>query len=267
MNTLHARPRRIQVRTILLMALGLFLVVLIAAGYIFDVQWTGFDDKNLFDWLKILFFPAAVAVGTFVLNQAAKRRDEEKEQRAQELTLRREFRKDLLQAYNAAKRVRWALRAKTSAHHGESTKIAMKSYDELMQELIDIQLRFELLRDEADVLFLPIDAGVDRHRNVGSALGKSERYLAGLIKEYEYKKDDADEWKTISKESELAKFMSRSSADKKFKTSLSAPVHEVEGIVLKELLSPPQKERRPLECMAATAVRFRNRSEREPEGP
>jgi intein/homing endonuclease len=240
MNTLHARLRRVQVRTYL-MALGLFLIVLIAAGYAFDwPQWTGFGDQNLFDWLKILFFPAAVAVGTFVLNQAAKKRDQEKEQRAQEIILRREFRKDLLQTYNAVKRVRRALRAKTSAHHGEPQKIAMKTYDELMQELLDIQLRFELLRDEADVLF-PVHAGVERHSKVRCALVKSESYLAEIIKEYEDRKDEANEWKLISEGSQLAKFIRRSRTDKTFKTSLSARVHEVEAIVLEELLSPPEE--------------------------
>jgi hypothetical protein len=240
MNTLHARLRRVQVRTYL-MALGLFLIVLIAAGYAFDwPQWTGFADQNLFDWLKILFFPAAVAVGTFVLNQAAKKRDEEKEHRAQEISVKREFRKDLLQAYNAAKRVRRALRAKKRAHDGETTKIAMNSYDEQMQELLDIQLRFELFKDEVDDLF-PVNASLERHSKVRAALDKSENYLAGILKEYENEEGDADEWKLILKGSELAKFINPSKTDKTFKTSLSAPVHEVGKIVLKELLSPQEE--------------------------
>src|SRR5215212_2516979 len=70
MNKLHEWARRVlPVRTLLLMALGLFLV-LIAAGYIFDWQWTWFPNKNLFNWLAILFFPAAVAVGSFLQQES-----------------------------------------------------------------------------------------------------------------------------------------------------------------------------------------------------
>jgi hypothetical protein len=36
--------------------------------------------QRLFDWIKILVIPVAVAIGTFVLNRAAKRRDDEAQQ-------------------------------------------------------------------------------------------------------------------------------------------------------------------------------------------
>jgi len=142
----------------------------------------------------------------------------------------------LSQAYNAAERVRRTLRAKTRTDHGE-LQIDMQAYDDLMHELIDIQLRFELLRDDAQVLFLPGDAGVDRRRNVRSALDECEGYLAEIIKEYEYQDDNADAWKPISTGSNLAKFISRSSADKTFKTRLAEPVHTVQEMVIEELIS------------------------------
>jgi uncharacterized protein YjbI with pentapeptide repeats len=54
----------------LLVAFALFIFL----GYHWD--WTGFPQKKLFDWIQILVIPVAVAVGTFVLNRTAKKRDE-----------------------------------------------------------------------------------------------------------------------------------------------------------------------------------------------
>jgi uncharacterized protein YjbI with pentapeptide repeats len=75
------------VRTWMIVALGLFLVF-IALAYVLDWNWTGFPRKRLFDWLQIFVFPAAVAIGTFVLNQTAKRREETlADQRTQDTAL------------------------------------------------------------------------------------------------------------------------------------------------------------------------------------
>jgi hypothetical protein len=69
----------------LLVALGIFIYL----GYSHQWAWTGFPKKRLFDWIQILVIPIAVAIGTFVLNRAAKRRDDEtqKEQREREEAL------------------------------------------------------------------------------------------------------------------------------------------------------------------------------------
>jgi uncharacterized protein YjbI with pentapeptide repeats len=52
------------------------LAVFIALSYVFIWEWTGFPQKSLFDWIQILVIPIAVAIGTFILNRAAKRRDD-----------------------------------------------------------------------------------------------------------------------------------------------------------------------------------------------
>ncbi len=68
------------------------LVVFIRLGYVREWQWTGFPPKKLFDWMQILVIPVAVAIGTFVLNRAAKRRDDEAQlaqrQREEEIEVR-----------------------------------------------------------------------------------------------------------------------------------------------------------------------------------
>src|SRR5215211_9325821 len=92
---------RIQLRTLLLIALAL-LLALIVAGYYFEWTWTGVSQKTLFDWLQILVFPAAVAIGTFVLTQTAKRRDDaaERARKDRELDVEKQRAQDAaLQAY------------------------------------------------------------------------------------------------------------------------------------------------------------------------
>jgi hypothetical protein len=73
-------------RTVAIGSLLAALAVFILLGYRQEWQWTGFPPKKLFDWMQILVIPVAVAIGTFVLNRAAKRRDDEaqREQRQRE---------------------------------------------------------------------------------------------------------------------------------------------------------------------------------------
>src|SRR5918912_2151979 len=83
---------------------SLLVAVFIFLGYRYQWQWTGFSRKRLFDWIQILVIPVAVAVGTFVLNRAAKRRDDEaqREQKEREETLEvRREEEATLQAYLA----------------------------------------------------------------------------------------------------------------------------------------------------------------------
>src|SRR5919199_982359 len=61
---------------------SLLVAVFIFLGYRYQWQWTGFPQKRLFDWIQILVIPFAVAIGTFVLNRAAKRRDDAAQARA-----------------------------------------------------------------------------------------------------------------------------------------------------------------------------------------
>ena len=64
----------------LLLAIAVFVYL----GYHFRWRWTGFPQKRLFDWIQILVIPVAVAIGTFVLNRAAKRRDDEAQRKQRE---------------------------------------------------------------------------------------------------------------------------------------------------------------------------------------
>jgi len=66
------------------------LSVLIVLGYIYQWEWVGVGEayrprptdqnirreKTLWDWMQLLIVLVAVAIGTFVLNQTAKRRDD-----------------------------------------------------------------------------------------------------------------------------------------------------------------------------------------------
>src|SRR5215204_5580821 len=82
----------------LLLAIAVFVYL----GYHFRWKWTGFPQKRLFEWIQILVIPVAVAIGTFVLNRAAKRRDDEAQgqQKEREERLQQERTEDAtLQAY------------------------------------------------------------------------------------------------------------------------------------------------------------------------
>lgn len=84
-------------RVVWIIAVEVLLVVLVVfvfAGYRLEWQWTGFPSKKLFDWVQILVIPVAVSIGTFALNRAAKRRDDDaqqaQKQRAEALETRQE---------------------------------------------------------------------------------------------------------------------------------------------------------------------------------
>jgi hypothetical protein len=92
------------------------LAILIVLGYIYKWEWVGVGEtlrpqptnqdirrvKTLWDWMQLLIIPGAIVIGTFALNQTAKRRDEEaqKEQRKLELDIEDQRAKDeALQAF------------------------------------------------------------------------------------------------------------------------------------------------------------------------
>jgi hypothetical protein len=83
---------------ILLAALAVFILL----GYRREWQWTGFPPKKLFDWMQILVIPVAVAIGTFVLNRTATRRDakaQEAQKEREEALETRHAEEASLQAY------------------------------------------------------------------------------------------------------------------------------------------------------------------------
>lgn len=91
----------------------LTLIGLVVLGYVYDWGWVGVSEairpkpadqalrweKTLWDWLQLLVVPVAVAVGTFALNQAAKKREEEsqQEQREREQSIEEQSRKNDLE--------------------------------------------------------------------------------------------------------------------------------------------------------------------------
>src|SRR5215212_1444758 len=111
------RPSRRQVIWAVVVGIPLItLVVLIVLGYVYQWEWVGVGEayrpkptdqdirreKTLWDWMQLLIIPVAVAVGTFVLNQAAKRRDDKREeaQKDREEALQHQRAEDAtLQAY------------------------------------------------------------------------------------------------------------------------------------------------------------------------
>lgn len=62
----------------------------------------GFGDRNLWNWMDILIFPLALAIGAVLYNWREKRRDEklqESEQQRQQLAIQQKAQVDALQAY------------------------------------------------------------------------------------------------------------------------------------------------------------------------
>ncbi len=95
-------PTRRQVLWTVVGSLLVAVAVFIFLGYYHEWRWTGFPRKRLFDWIQILVIPVAVAIGTFVLNRAAQRRDNlaQQEQRRREEQLQHQRAEDAtLQAY------------------------------------------------------------------------------------------------------------------------------------------------------------------------
>src|SRR5260370_42715701 len=81
----------------------ILLIALIIIGSLFN--WTGFKGKTLWDWLQligILAIPVvAVVLGVWFTEEQHKRENKQRK-KAEENTLLREFRSDIIQAYNAA---------------------------------------------------------------------------------------------------------------------------------------------------------------------
>jgi hypothetical protein len=58
-------------------------LVIVICGYIFGWKWTGLPKRTLWDWLKLLIVPAALALGVFWLNRAQERERQAHEDRTQ----------------------------------------------------------------------------------------------------------------------------------------------------------------------------------------
>jgi len=56
------------------------LSVLIAAGYIFNWDWTGLSRKTLWDWLQLLILPAVLALGGYLFNYTTSKNEQKSTQ-------------------------------------------------------------------------------------------------------------------------------------------------------------------------------------------
>jgi hypothetical protein len=102
------------------------------------------------------------------------------EQNEAQRDLYRKFLKEFLFAYNSAKRIRRILRAR--ALSADKSMIKIETYNEQMMALINVQLRFEYLKKEAENtdLFL-------RAKDIALYLYSIESCLNDIIDEYERK--------------------------------------------------------------------------------
>ncbi len=226
--------------------------------------------KALWDWMQLLIIPVVLAIGGFWLNriqndrekEATKRqqqaerdaeirqKDKEKQQekRAEQKALLRKLYLNIIQAYNAAKRVRRLLRAtaRSISPDDGAMMIMIAPYSEQMQALIDIQLQFETFIDEVEsnpTLFSG-NAGLDRvwaRDKLKSDLGSIENYLNSLVGEYEdlYKTVPPNATPTlpIAKLPKLGEFIGKYSSANDFRTKLKAPAHQVMEALLNLLTS------------------------------
>jgi hypothetical protein len=101
-----------------------------------------------------------------------------REVREAERGLQRQLLRDVIQAYNGAKKVRRLVRAKA---RDKSMNVRAQPYDEQMQILLDIQLSFEAFKHQAQAnpQLFPPSSGVQ------AGLDKIEKYLNKIVDEYE----------------------------------------------------------------------------------
>ena len=209
----------------LMAVVALVVLVLVVGGY-YQGRWTwdgtGFEGASLWDWMQLLVIPAAVVIGTFVLNQTAKRRERDAEQRAREQALQREFHQELSQAYNTGKKVRRLLRV---VDRSGRIKREDPQFHRLMEELVTTQLRFELLAEQASIRF-PGAVG----RNIESKLERVEKYMNKIVNEYE----KGPSKKGNVKFPLLREFITKEeeSGFRKWRAYYSAPTHKVSDQVL-----------------------------------
>jgi hypothetical protein len=249
---MQKRDRRVSVGRVLLAALGFGLLVLVVGSYVFGWQWTGFPEKSLFDWLRILVFPAAVAVGTVVLNQTIR----EHERETQKAQRQNEYRRDLLtrltRAYNDTKKVRRLLKASlVTDRQSNAEEIACTAYEVQLQELMDPQLEFESLEEELKfVKDQPDFIGVRKHiEAIEQRVWQLSRYPKQVIDEYEDEEGAYKEAKSqlnvngacrmrFDSLPALKHFIYSGSVRTKFRTDFQYAVGKIRGLWTEQVTRP-----------------------------
>ena len=141
--------------------------------------------KLTYQFLLIIVIGGAVSL---LYSQFTKIREQARAKRAEEKALQGKFRVGFLQSYNAAKSVRRLLRATARTitdGKGPTTElIKLSPYDRQMQKLVQVQLQFETLKEEAESekdLF----SGVPELQHLHKTLETIESYLNCIVSEYE----------------------------------------------------------------------------------
>lgn len=180
---LSRRPARRQV----LWAIGigglfLALAAFVHFGYLFGWEWTGFPQKNLFDWLQIAVLPVAVAIGTFALNRAAQRRDAhaQREQRERDAAAQQEQRERDMAAQQEQREREQAIEA------GRAEESALQAYLDYMSRMLtdpDRPLRRSHLGDDLSLAARAQTLTVLARLESGERKGSVIQFLseAGLI--------------------------------------------------------------------------------------
>jgi len=160
------------------------------------------------------------------LSEYRRAQEQDKAQR----DLYRKFLKDFLSAYNSSKRIRRILRAR--ALSADKSTIKVEIYNEQMLALIDVQLKFEYLKKEAENtdLFL-------RAKDVALYLYSIESCLNDVIDEYERKNINMYNNSTylIGDLKYLSDFIARPRKSKYFAPMFFEPADQVLDIMLKLL--------------------------------
>jgi hypothetical protein len=138
------------------------------------------DDNDVF---KLTYEFLLIGVIGGALSLFYQNVQHQREVREAERGLQRKLLREVIQAYNDAKKVRRLLRAKARDERAmKDTVIRAQPYDEQMQVLLDIQLDFEAFKHQAaqsNPGLFPADSGVH------AGLDSIEKYLNEIVGEYE----------------------------------------------------------------------------------
>jgi hypothetical protein len=238
--------RNILIAISLTIALAIVGVIAFILAHSALEVWLGPEVFKLtYQFLLIIVIGGAISLlySQFTKRQEAanKIREQERAKRDEEKTLQGKFRVGFLQAYNAAKNVRRLLRAtaRTIADvNGTTTEvIKLSPYDRQMQKLVQVQLQFETLREEAEsekALF----SGVPELQALDETLGTIESYLNDIVGEYEdsYRLFHGGDLQPVSQFPKLAEFIGPYETATDFKTKFKQPAKQILKGILKLLM-------------------------------
>jgi uncharacterized protein YjbI with pentapeptide repeats len=188
----HLGKSRVVPRWVFITALAIFagVVIVIIYGYMVRPRWIGVSDKKFWDYLELLFVPAALALGVYWLN----RRQDERDQQAEEERSRRESKAQAEQQERALEVA--DLRAQDAALQSYLDQLTLllvtKGVDELTRMQVNddvrqvIQARSEPLlrslnptRRWSLVLFLAVMGLLTKARPLVSLVGADLRGVDG----------------------------------------------------------------------------------------